>query len=54
MSRAMAMQCDISAFLMTQNPKDIPQDGIWGRIEQPTLKLTNNPGGQVDTVRVSL
>jgi hypothetical protein len=51
MSRAMALSCDVSATVMTNDPANIPQDGIWGRIEQPTLKKTGNPGGQVDTVR---
>ncbi|KAH0558550.1 hypothetical protein GP486_004793 [Trichoglossum hirsutum] len=50
MSRAMAMLCKTFATVMTDDPKNIPQPGIWGRIEEPTLKLTGNPGGQVDTI----
>ncbi|KAI9765325.1 MAG: hypothetical protein M1839_005525 [Geoglossum umbratile] len=50
MSRAMAMLCNTFATVMTNDPKKVPLTGIWGRIEQPTLKQTGNPGGQVDTI----
>lgn len=50
MSRAMAMLCDVFATVMTKDVNDIDQTGIWGQVEQPTLKLTGNIGGQVNTV----
>jgi hypothetical protein len=50
MSRAMALLCDTSANVMTKDPKEIPKSGIYGRIEEPTLQQTNNPGGQVNLV----
>ncbi|KAI9768543.1 MAG: hypothetical protein M1839_004010 [Geoglossum umbratile] len=50
MARAISMLCSIYATVMTKDPKNIPQTGVWGRIELPTLQLTGNPGGQVDTV----
>ncbi|KAI9868786.1 MAG: hypothetical protein M1813_004637 [Trichoglossum hirsutum] len=46
----MAMLCKTFATVMTDDPKKIPLTGIWGRIELPTLELTGNPGGQVDTI----
>jgi len=50
MSEAMAISCDIFATVMTNFTDNIPQDGIWGRVEQPALQRTGNPGGQIDTV----
>lgn len=50
MSEAMAISCDVAATVMTKDVNNIPQDGIWGRIEFPALKRTGNPGGTVDTV----
>jgi hypothetical protein len=38
MSRAYALQCGGLAMLMTKNPDDIPDDGIWAQAEQPTLE----------------
>lgn len=36
---------------MTDDPNNIPQDGIWARIQQPALMRDNNPGGKrVDTI----
>jgi hypothetical protein len=54
MSEAMAISCDNFATSMTIDTKNIPQNGIWGGFEQPDLQRTGNPGGQVDTVGVSL
>jgi hypothetical protein len=50
MSEAMAISCDEFATVMTSFADNIPQDGIWGRVEQVALKQEGNPGGQVDTV----
>jgi hypothetical protein len=50
MSEAMAISCDVFATVMTNFTDNIPQDGIWGRIEQQALQREGNPGGQVDTV----
>jgi len=50
MSSAMARLCSGFATVMTNNPTNIPQNGIWGRIEQRDLKLDGNPGGQVDKI----
>lgn len=50
MSEAMAISCDIFATVMTNFTDNIPQDGIWGRVEQPALQRTGNPGGQIDTI----
>lgn len=50
MSEAMAISCDGFATVMTEDVNNIPQDGTWGRVEQPALKRTGNPGGQVDRV----
>jgi hypothetical protein len=50
MSEAMAISCDVFATVMTRDTDSIPKDGIWGRIEEPALQQTGNPGGQVDTV----
>jgi len=47
MSGAMARLCDGLAIVMTQDPNNIPLDGIWGQIELPALKLDGNIGGQV-------
>ncbi|KAF8241422.1 hypothetical protein K440DRAFT_642771 [Wilcoxina mikolae CBS 423.85] len=48
MSRAMAKLCDKFATVMTKDIHNIPTDGIWGRVEEPTLKETGNIGGQVN------
>lgn len=50
MSEAMAISCDEFAIVMTEDVQEIPQDGIWGRVEQPALRRIGNPGGQVDHV----
>jgi hypothetical protein len=50
MSRAMAQLCDVYALVMTDDPTNVPQTGIWGRIEFPTLKQSGNVGGEVITV----
>lgn len=42
MSAAMATQCDISATVMDPTPASPRMDGIFGRIEFPTLKEGNN------------
>lgn len=52
MSEAMAISCDIFATVMTNFTNNIPQNGIWGTVEQLALKQTGNPGGQVDTVNL--
>jgi hypothetical protein len=46
----MAMLCDVLATVMTENVDRIPKDGIWGRVEDETLKRGDNPGGIVDKV----
>jgi hypothetical protein len=38
MSRAYALKCGGLAMLMTKDPDDIPDDGIWAQTEQPTLE----------------
>ncbi|KAI8938325.1 hypothetical protein NX059_005977 [Plenodomus lindquistii] len=50
MSEAMAISCDNFATVMTNFTDNVPQDGIWGTVEQPALQRTGNPGGQVDTI----
>lgn len=50
MARAMARLCDKFATVMTEDPKNVPKGGIYGRVEEPELQKTGNPGGQVDTV----
>jgi hypothetical protein len=42
MSKTYALLCGGCATLMTQDPKNIPQDGIWAQTEQPTLQRTTN------------
>lgn len=50
MSSAMAQLCDIYALVMTQDTKNVPQTGIWGRVEFPALQQSGNVGGEVITV----
>ncbi|KAI9770479.1 MAG: hypothetical protein M1839_003194 [Geoglossum umbratile] len=50
MSRAMAMLCDVSATVMTKDVNHIPKGGIWGRVEDSTLKREDTPGGRVDEI----
>jgi hypothetical protein len=50
MSRAMAQLCDVYALVMTKDTGNVPQTGIWGRIEFPTLQQSGNVGGEVITV----
>lgn len=53
MSRAFADLCDNYATVMTEDPHNIPLNGIWGKIEFPELQKTGNPGGQVNSVSES-
>lgn len=50
MSEAYAALCDVTATLLTIDPKNVDLSGIWGQTEFPRLQQTGNPGGQVDTV----
>lgn len=50
MSRAMAQLCNGFAMVMTPHVKNVPIDGIWGRVELVTLQETGNVGGQVIAV----
>ncbi len=50
MSRAMALDCDLSATVMTKDVDNIPMNGIWGRIEFPTLTADNGCCKEVSTV----
>jgi hypothetical protein len=50
MSRAMARVCSVFATVMTDNPKNIPQTGIWGRVEQVELQAARDRN-QVNYVR---
>ena len=53
MSRAMAMLCDVLATVMTKDVDHLPKGGIWGRVEDETLKMGDNPGGVVNKVITS-
>src|ERR1700760_4113969 len=44
MSQAMAEMCDIFATVMTKDLNDVPTDGIWSRVEFPTLQRSDNQG----------
>jgi hypothetical protein len=50
MSKAYAMLCDVYALVMTKDPENVIETGIWGQVEKPTLQQTGNPGGQVNVV----
>jgi hypothetical protein len=50
MSRAMAQLCDVYALVMTMDTNDVPTNGIWGRIQFPTVQQSGNVGGEVITV----
>ena len=38
MSKAYAQMCELYATLMTDDPRSIPLDGIWGTVELPELQ----------------
>jgi len=40
MSEALAYSCTDYAAVLTPDPNNIPQDGIWAKRELPALKLT--------------
>ena len=44
MSEAMAYFCDVFATVMSDDPKDVPLTGRWGRVEFPRLKQSGNEG----------
>ncbi|KAI1075724.1 hypothetical protein F5B20DRAFT_594864 [Whalleya microplaca] len=44
MSESMAIMCDVFATVMDPDPHHVRMDGIWGRVEFPTLKKTGNQG----------
>jgi hypothetical protein len=50
MSEAYAQLCSEYAWVMVNTLPNVNEEGIWGKIEKPTLQKTGNPGGQVDTV----
>jgi len=50
MSRAFAQLCSGDSLVMTNDPKDVPMVGIFGRIELPTARLETNIGGKVNLV----
>ena len=52
MSEAMATMCDVFAFVMDKNFNQVRMDGIWGRVEFPTLKREEGNQGKVDLVEV--
>lgn len=50
MSKAFALMCSGAASLYTEDPDNIPQDGIWGDTEFPTIMRDSNfdkPNGKV-------
>lgn len=49
MSQAVAEQCSVFATVMTKDVNNIPQDGIWARVEFPTMQRTGNQG-RVDSI----
>lgn len=52
MSQAYAELCSGDVLVMTDNPKNVNEKGIWGQVEKPTLQQTGNVGGQVNVVRI--
>ena len=44
MSEAFATMCDVFATVMVEDVDRILQNGIWGRIEFPTLQKSGNDG----------
>ena len=50
MSRAMAKLCDVYALVMTMDPTNVPNNGIWCRVELPTVQQNGNVGGEVINV----
>ena len=50
MSRAFAQLCSGDSLVMTNDPKDVPMVGIFGRIELPTAQLETHIGGKVNLV----
>jgi hypothetical protein len=49
MSQAVAEQCSVFATVMTKDVNNIPTDGIWARVEFPTLQRSDNQG-RVDSI----
>jgi hypothetical protein len=52
MSKAMAETCDVFATVMTTDVENLPQAGIWGRIQFPQLKAGSSDGkvGSLDLI----